>query len=129
MWKSVFLRMVEYITLFTDGNKNCHRTLDGIILLPWAIFHFAWMVENTIFPVDLEKVILNKREYLGPLAGVYPADDIPFCSIFTYFQYWLIHNLALWLISWFQKKLTLRYICGGRTLMYCLASSLLVAMD
>ena len=38
------------------------------------------------------KWILNKREYLGP---VWPAaDDIPFCSIFTYFQYSLIHDLA-----------------------------------
>ena len=36
-------------------------------------------------------------EYLGPvwLADVWPADDIPFCSIFTYFQYSLIHDLAL----------------------------------
>ena len=35
-------------------------------------------------------------EYLGPLwpADVWPADDIPFCSIFTYFQYSLIHDLA-----------------------------------
>ena len=32
------------------------------------------------------KWILNKREYLGPVwpADVWPADDIPFCSIFTY---------------------------------------------
>ena len=44
-----------------------------------------------------KKGILNKREYLGPvwLADVWPADDIPFCSIFTYFQYSLIHDLAL----------------------------------
>ena len=35
---------------------------------------------------------MNKREYLGP---VWPADDIPFCSIFTYFQYSLTHDLAL----------------------------------
>ena len=43
------------------------------------------------------KWILNKREYLGPVwpADVWPADDIPFCSIFTYFQYSLIHDLAL----------------------------------
>ena len=35
----------------------------------------------------LKKGILNKREYLGPvwLADVWPADDIPFSSIFTYF--------------------------------------------
>ena len=26
---------------------------------------------------------------------VWPADDIPFGSIFTYFQYALIHDLAL----------------------------------
>ena len=44
-----------------------------------------------------KKGILNKREYLGPVwpADVLPADDIPFCSIFTYFQYSLIHDLAL----------------------------------
>ena len=43
-----------------------------------------------------KKGILNKREYLGPVwpADVWPADDIPFCSIFTYFQYSLIHDLA-----------------------------------
>ena len=41
--------------------------------------------------------ILNKREYLGPVwpADVWSADDVPFCSIFTYFQYSLIHDLAL----------------------------------
>ena len=39
-----------------------------------------------------KKGILNKREHLGQ---VWPADDIPFCSIFTYFQYSLIHDLAL----------------------------------
>ena len=44
-----------------------------------------------------KKGILNKREYLGPVwpADVWPADDIPFCSIFTYFQYSLLHDLAL----------------------------------
>ena len=26
---------------------------------------------------------------------LWPADDIPFCSIFTYFQYSLIHDLVL----------------------------------
>ena len=48
-----------------------------------------------------KKGILNKREYLGPVwpadvwpADVWPAIDIPFCSIFTYFQYLLIHDLA-----------------------------------
>ena len=40
---------------------------------------------------------LKNREYLGPVwpADVWPANDIPFCSIFTYFQYSLIHDLAL----------------------------------
>ena len=35
-----------------------------------------------------KKGILNKMEYLGPvwLADVWPADDIPFCSIVTYFH-------------------------------------------
>ena len=44
-----------------------------------------------------KKGILNKSEYLGPVwpAHVWPADDIPFCSIFTYFQYSHIHDLAL----------------------------------
>ena len=44
-----------------------------------------------------KKVILNKREYLGPVwpVDVWPADNIPFGSIFTYFQYALIHDLAL----------------------------------
>ena len=44
-----------------------------------------------------KKGILNKREYLGPVwpADVWPADDIPFCSIFPFFQYSLIHDLAL----------------------------------
>ena len=43
------------------------------------------------------KWILNKREYLGPdwPTDVWPADDIAFCSIFTYFQYWRIYDLAL----------------------------------
>ena len=43
-----------------------------------------------------KKGILNKREYLGPVwpADVWPADDIPFCSIFTYFQYSFMHDLA-----------------------------------
>ena len=44
-----------------------------------------------------KKGILNKREYLGPVlpADVWPPDDIPFCSIFTYFQYSLVHDLTL----------------------------------
>ena len=48
-----------------------------------------------------KKRILNKREYLGPFwpADVWSADDIPFCSIFTYFQYLLIHDLARSLIT------------------------------
>ena len=43
-----------------------------------------------------KKGILNKREYLGPVvpADVWLANDIPFCSIFT-FLYSLIHDLAL----------------------------------
>ena len=48
--------------------------------------------------VNIEKKgILNKKEYLGPVwpADVWPANDIPFCSMFTYFQYSLIHDLAL----------------------------------
>ena len=38
-------------------------------------------------------------EYLGPVlpADVWPANDIPFCSIFTYFQYSLVLNLALYI--------------------------------
>ena len=49
---------------------------------------YKWILKN--------KGILNKREYLGPVcpAGVWPAYDIPFCSIITYFQYSLIHDLA-----------------------------------
>ena len=45
-----------------------------------------------------KKGILNKTEYLGPVwpADVWPANDIPCCSIFTYFQYSFIHDeLAL----------------------------------
>ena len=43
------------------------------------------------------KWILNKREYLGPdwPTYVWPADDITFCLIFTYFQYWCMYDLAL----------------------------------
>ena len=43
------------------------------------------------------KWILNKREYLGPdwPTDVWPADDIAFCSIFTYIQYWRMYDLAL----------------------------------
>ena len=39
---------------------------------------------------------IEKKEYLGPdwPADVWPADDILFCSIFTYFQYSLINDLA-----------------------------------
>ena len=50
---------------------------------------YKWILKN--------KGILSKREYLGPVwpAGVWPANDIPFCSILTYFQYSLIHDLAL----------------------------------
>ena len=49
------------------------------------------------------KWILNKREYLGPVwpADVWPADDIPFCSIFPFFQYSLIHDLALSIFVFF----------------------------
>ena len=44
-----------------------------------------------------KKGIFNKREYHRPIwpADVWPAINIPFCSIFTYFQYLLIHDLAL----------------------------------
>ena len=44
-----------------------------------------------------KKGMLNKKEYVGLVwqADVWLADDIPFCSIFTYFQYLLIHDLAL----------------------------------
>ena len=37
---------------------------------------------------------IAKREYLELvwLADVWPADDIPFSSIFTYFQYELKHD-------------------------------------
>ena len=44
-----------------------------------------------------KKGILNKREYLGTiwLVDVWPANEITFCSIFTYFQYSLIHDLTL----------------------------------
>ena len=53
----------------------------------WQIM-YKWILKK--------KGILNKREYLGPVwpADVWPANDIPFCSIFTYFQYSLIHDLA-----------------------------------
>ena len=39
---------------------------------------------------------MSKGEHLGLVwpADVWPADDIPFCSIFPYFQYSLIHDLA-----------------------------------
>ena len=49
---------------------------------------------------------MNKREYLGQVwpADVWPADDIPFCSILTYFQYSLIHDLALNLESILVSK-------------------------
>ena len=50
---------------------------------------YKWILKN--------KGILNKREYLGPdwPTYVWPADDITFCSIFTYFQYWCMYDLAL----------------------------------
>ena len=53
-----------------------------------------------------KKGILNKREYLGPvwLADVWPVDDIPFCSIFTYFQYSSIHDLALNIHTYIGKS-------------------------
>ena len=61
--------------------------------LKLVIIMYRWILKK--------KEKLNKREYLGPvwLADVWPADDIPFCSIFTYFQYSLIHDLALYLDS------------------------------
>ena len=64
-----------------------------------------------------KKGILNKREYLGPVwpADVWPANDIPFCSIFTFFQYSLIHDLAL--IVLLQKHF--------RFLNYCLIYTVL----
>ena len=49
----------------------------------------------------LTKEALNSKQsakYLEPVrpADVRPADDIPFCSIFTYFEYSLyLHDLAL----------------------------------
>ena len=61
------------------------------------------------------KGILNKRKYLGLVwpADVWRANNIPFCSIFTYFQYSLIHDLALNLIS----KLSIYYF-SSRCLCY-----------
>ena len=52
------------------------------------------------------KGILKISEYHGPIwpAYVWPANYIPFCSIFTYFQYSLIHDLAL--SSSLEKNLT-----------------------
>ena len=46
--------------------------------------------------IEKKGMVLNKREYLGPVwtADVWQANDVPFCSIFTYFQYSLIHDLA-----------------------------------
>ena len=48
---------------------------------------------------------IAKREYLELvwLADVWPADDIPFCSIFTYFQYELNHDFWHNIISQEQK--------------------------
>ena len=40
------------------------------------------------------------------LADVWPADDIPICSIFTYFQYSLIHDLA-------HNALTYKTVCDN----------------
>ena len=60
-----------------------------------------------------KKGILNKREYLGPVwpADVWPANnDIPFCSIFTYFQYSLIHELALYLTMDLYMIWVLEYV-------------------
>ena len=55
--------------------------------LKLVIIMYRWILKK--------KEKLNKREYLGPVwpADVWPADDIPFCSIFTYFQYSLIHDI------------------------------------
>ena len=52
--------------------------------------------------------IWKKRKYLGPVwpADVWPADDIPFDSIFTYFQYSLIHDLA-------HNALTYKTVCDN----------------
>ena len=66
-----------------------------------------------------QKEILNKREYLGPVwpADVLPANDIPFCSILTYFQYSLIHDLALNAIKYCKVWTYHTFLSQSRTSM------------
>ena len=54
---------------------------------------------------------MNKREYhwLARHLPAKPAQDIPFCSIFSFFQYSLIHDLALNAINWNRWLLL---VCG-----------------
>ena len=64
-------------------------------------FKFAILNKNIMCKIMYKGIlnkrkILNKREYVGPV-DVWPANDIFFCSIFTYFQYSLIHDSTLYL--------------------------------
>ena len=78
-------------------------TLSGIKKVPTYLLTVIWRLGRSKFLDTMHvkvylkcqimykwilkrKGILNKREYLGPvrLAVVWSADDIPFCSIFTY---------------------------------------------
>ena len=58
-----------------------------------------------------KKGILSKREYhrLATHQLAKLAQDIPFCSIFPFFQYSLIHDLALNAINWNRWLLL---VCG-----------------
>ena len=64
--------------------------------------------------VNIEKKgILNKKEYVGP-ADVWPADDIPFCSISPFFQYSLIHDLAPNVGNlWHFNSILMKIVVGG----------------
>ena len=56
---------------------------------------------------------MNKREHhrLTRNLSAKPAQDIPFCSIFPFFQYSPIHDLALSIITSFKELKTLTLIC------------------
>ena len=88
--------------LFWPGGQICHHMYlfscrKWYYSFPWYSFKKLhtfpkFSAKSCISEVNIEKkVILN---WVG-LAGRCLA-DIPFCSIFTYFQYSLIHDLAIW---------------------------------
>ena len=113
------------------GNKQV-KTSALIFLADWGIGNkirlMVIMCQIMYKWILKKKGILNKREYLGPVwpADVWSANDIPFCSIFTYFQYSLIHDLAQNAMGFFisvfsfslpsKDKITLYRSCTNNSL-------------